>query len=399
MTWASCLVVERSRAWLPFVIILALAPLIVFKYTDFFLSIVQSATGKEFDRLGLTLPLGISFVTFTIISLLIDTARRSDSGPPNFLQTAVYITFFPHLIAGPILRARQIMPQLENIRLDWAALAPNLILFSIGMMKKVLIADPVGNYVDQIYGTGMMVSGQEAILAIIGFSIQIYCDFSAYSDMAIALAGMLGVQFPENFRSPYLSGSMTEVWRRWHMTLSFWLRDYIFKPLHSKFHNHAKYLAIVLTMLISGLWHGANWTFIAWGFLHGLILAIESAAGYIRYADQQKGITRALCIGMTFLIWSLALVIFRASSLDSAIAIFSSAIGLNGWSGWPPETTLLLLLISLTLAFHPLDQIEWIREKGKILPATLIVPISAVIIMSCAMLATGRPQNFYYFDF
>lgn len=399
LTWISCRLVERNRALLPLLVLVALSPLAVFKYTDFFLSSAQAVTGIVLPRLDWALPLGISFVTFTIVSLLVDTSRRTDTGSPGFMQIAVYITFFPHLIAGPILRAREMIPQLERIRPDWAALAPNLALFALGMLKKVLVADPIGSFVDHAYGSAGTVGGWEALLAVAGFAIQIYCDFSAYSDMAIALAGMFGVRFPENFRSPYLSWSMTELWRRWHMTLSFWLRDYVFIPLHSRLHKHAKHLSIVLTMAVSGIWHGANWTFVLWGILNGLVMAAEGVTGYARFAARQRGLLRAAGIAATFLVWSLAGIIFRAPNLTSAGDILAGAIGLRGWGAWPAQGTLTLALTVAIMALHPFDQVERIRSASGKIPSALIVPVALMAIMGCAMLAAGRPQNFYYFDF
>ena len=398
-TWAMANLVWRRPAMLPLTIIVALIPLAFYKYTDFVLRTVGALVNAELPQLGLVLPLGISFITFTIISVLVDTSRSRSEPPPGFLKLGVYITFFPHLIAGPILRMRQVVSQLDDIRIDWPRLVPNLGLFAVGMMKKVLIADPIGAYVDSAYGNVGQLSGGEALLAILGFSIQIYCDFAAYSDMAIALAGMFGVAFPENFKSPYASASMGEVWRRWHMTLSFWLRDYVFKPLHRTLHQFSRYYALVLTMLVSGLWHGAGWTFVLWGGATGVLMTAEHLTGYSRFSAAARGPKLWACTALTFVEWSLLLVLFRASSLHDAQAMLASAIGLHGWAVWPAEAGLILGLCALTLAIHTRDQVDMIRGAVARIPVALSLPLALMIISTCAILAAGRPQNFYYFDF
>lgn len=397
--WLALLAVHRDRRWLAPAVVVALLPLLLFKYTDFLLRTLGELTGASLPHLGWMLPLGISFVTFTILCYLIDTARHPAKRPPEFWPTAVFLTFFPHLLAGPILRAQHILPQLPQMRLAWAALTPNLALFAVGMMKKVLIAGPVGSFVDQSYQMHGTLGGWHALATIFGFAVQIYCDFSAYSDMAIALAGMLGIAFPENFHSPYAAGSTSELWRRWHMTLSFWLRDYVLKPLHQRFYRHARQLALLLTMVLSGLWHGAAWTFVVWGTLNGLVMAIESATGYSRYATHAKGLRRAGCVALTFGLWCTLAVIFRAPDLATAWSILGESWGRGGWEQWPAVATVPVALGVLLLVLHPVDQIDRIRAAAQRVPAALLVPVLLAIIAGCSLLASMRPQNFYYFDF
>lgn len=401
-TWVAGLLVRRRPGLLPLLVPLALLPLALFKYADFMLTSLEAVLNQPLPRLHWTLPLGVSFVTFTIISLLVDTARRPGQRAPNFMETAVYITFFPHLIAGPILRIGQILPQLNRIRLDRAGFTANLGLFAVGMLKKVLIADPIGAWVDASYagmtdGAGM--GTIQAWLTMTGFAIQIYCDFSAYSDMAIALAGMFGVRFPENFHKPYMATSMSELWRRWHMTLSFWLRDYVFKPLHKRFYRHARHAAIVTTMVISGLWHGADWTFVLWGLIQGVIMAAEGASGYAQWAGRQRGLSRALCIMLLFVVWLLAATFFRAPSIDAALVVLSSAFGGHGPGMIPAQAPLIAGLIAITLLLHPLDTVDRVRAAVAHVPAALALPVLLVVIIGCSMIAAGRPQTFYYFDF
>ncbi|WP_421699528.1 MBOAT family O-acyltransferase [Ancylobacter sp.] len=397
--WLMLRLVWHDRRWLAACVIVALIPLVLYKYMDFLFATVESLTGIPTPRLGWALPLGISFVTFTIISYVVDTARQPEETPPAFWPTAVYLTFFPHLIAGPILRARHILPQLPQLTIARADLMPNLALFTVGMLKKVLVADPVGAYVDKAYAAHATLSGWEAVAAIFGFTIQIYCDFSAYSDMAIALAGMLGIAFPENFHSPYASTSLTEIWRRWHMTLSFWLRDYVFKPLHSRLHKYARHLSLVLTMVLSGLWHGAAWTFVFWGLVQGLVMMAESATGYGRFAAKAVGWKRGLCIGLTFLVWTYLTVFFRSPSMSVAYDVGVASFGRGGWDRWPEAATVPVLLGLGLLLLHPLDQIDKIRAAAARVPAALAAPVLLMLCLGCAVIASMQPTNFYYFDF
>ena len=397
--WWMLRLVWHDRSKLAPCVLVSLIPLVLYKYADFLFETIESISGIGTPRLGWALPLGVSFVTFTIIGYLVDTARQPEKKPPGFWSTAVYLTFFPHLIAGPILRARHILPQLQQMRIASANLMPNLALFTVGILKKVLVADPVGAYVDQAYAAHTTLSGWEGVAAIFGFSIQIYCDFSAYSDMAIALAGMLGIAFPENFHSPYGSVSMSEVWRRWHMTLSFWLRDYVFKPLHGYLHKYARHLSIVLTMGVSGLWHGAAWTFVLWGLAHGLVMVAETVSGYGRFAAAASGWKRWLCILFTFLIWSLLAVMFRSPSLSVAYDVVAGSFSRGNFGNWPAAATMPVLLGIGLLLLHPFDQVDKIRSMASFVPATVLAPVLLMLCLGCAAVASMQPANFYYFDF
>ena len=397
--WLMLKLVSRDRRWLAPCIVASLIPLVLYKYIDFILGTMEGLLGVHTPHLAWTLPLGLSFVSFTIVSYLVDTARQPEIKPPGFWPTAVYITFFPHLIAGPILRARHILPQLPRMAICPAALVPNLALFTVGILKKVLVADPVGAYVDKMYASHATLSAWEAAAAMFGFSIQIYCDFSAYSDMAIALAGMLGIAFPENFRSPYAAASMSELWQRWHMTLSFWLRDYVFKPLHSSLHKHSRHLSIILTMGISGLWHGAAWTFVIWGLAHGLLRAIESATGYGAFAASASGLKRWLCILLTFLSWSLLAVMFRSPSLEVAHDMVFNSFSRGGWGVWPDSATVPVLIGVGALVLHPFDRADLIRSWTARIPTAVLAPVLIMLCLGCMAIASMQPANFYYFEF
>lgn len=394
--WIGGRLVRAHPRLLPAVVVTVLLPLLLFKYTDFVMTTLEEVTGAGLPHLHWGLPLGVSFVTFSVISLLVDTAKHPKRPFPGFGIVAVYVTFFPHLIAGPILRLHKMVPRLSNIRIDRGAFTANAGLFAIGMMKKVLIADPVGLWVDGAIADPGQLGAIESWFVILGFAIQIYCDFSAYSDMAIGLAGMFGVAFPENFHKPYAATSMTEVWQRWHMTLSFWLRDYVYKYLREPL---GRMLAILGTMAVSGLWHGAAWTFVVWGLIHGTIMMLENLTGHADRARQARGLARAVFILVTFGIWALTATFFRAPTLDVAWSVISGGFGARGVGAWPAEALLLGGLILVTLALHPFDTIDRIRSATARVPAVLALPVILVLVAGCAMIAAGRPQAFFYFDF
>jgi len=387
----ACRIARRYRNALPALVILALSPLVFFKYTNFILQSLGIA-----HPISLGLPLGISFITFTLISMIVDYSRTPKTCY-GALDIGLYICIFPHLIAGPILRSQELVPQLDNIKVCWRNLSENLPLFAIGMIKKVLIADQIGTVTDAVFADPLHHSFYDLLTAAIGFSVQIYCDFSAYSDMAIALAGMLGIKFPENFRSPYLSFSLTELWKRWHMTLSFWLRDYVFIPLVRHFRHSLPYLPLLLTMLLSGLWHGSKWSFVLWGGIQGIIMIAEGYTGYHRYVANNAYL-KPFCIICNFVIWTLLLVLFRSSSIDSATCYYQSLLSFHN-EPLNQNDLLVMALSAATLAFHKFDQAYLIRAALKKAPPALLIPMTIIIIISCSLVAAQRPESFYYFDF
>ncbi|MBI1393465.1 MAG: hypothetical protein GC152_12050 [Alphaproteobacteria bacterium] len=296
-----------------------LLPLAYFKYSGL---IAQSAglpfsAGFFGEALGSLLPLGISFFTFQQIAYLADVHTKRVL-PPSFDRYALFISFFPQLIAGPIVHHAQFVPQIRPERERSTLLLVGLFLFTIGFLKKTQIADHLAAVVDPLYAleTHTFTSSLKATL---GYTFQLYFDFSGYSDMALGLAAIFGFRLPQNFNSPYKARSITDFWRRWHMTLSNWLRDYVYIPLGGNRHGAARtYLNLMLTMLIGGLWHGAAWTFVLWGGLHGLFLAVERLA---------KSAFPSISLGLlapivTFVIVSLLWVLFRAENFETALAVY-----------------------------------------------------------------------------
>jgi alginate O-acetyltransferase complex protein AlgI len=309
-----------------------------FKYANFFLENISIALGQSYSTLDIILPLGISFFTFTQIAFLVDT-YRNEVKEYKFTNYLLFVSYFPHLIAGPILHHKQIMPQIENRaarRVTADALALGMTIFIIGLFKKVVFADNVAPYADRIFSTpDPTISLVEAWGATLAYGIQLYFDFSGYSDMAIGISRMFGINLPINFNSPYKACNVIDFWRRWHLTLSQFLRDYIYIPLGgNRGGKPRRYINLFLTMVIGGLWHGASWTFVIWGALHGAYLIINHAwrwfTARLRFNFLSSWIVILLSWGITFAAVNIAWVFFRAESLGSALSILKSMSGLNG---------------------------------------------------------------------
>ncbi len=271
----------KSKAALYVGVISNLLLLCYYKYSNFFLGEVARSTGVHMPTLELVLPLGISFFTFTQIAFLVD-AWKGKAQEYNFWHYLLFVTWFPHLIAGPILHHGQMMPQFKDpeiYRIRSRNISIGVALFAVGLGKKLLLADPISTYADPVFhaaATGQAIGPMIAWVGAIAYTLQIYFDFSGYSDMAVGLSMLFGIHLPINFNSPYKARNIIEFWRRWHMTLSQFLRDYLYIPLGGNRKGETRRLVnLMLTMLLGGLWHGANWTFVIWGALHGAYLCIN----------------------------------------------------------------------------------------------------------------------------
>jgi alginate O-acetyltransferase complex protein AlgI len=332
-----------SRAWLIGGMVLNLGLIGYFKYTGLVISSGNGILATSFFIPAVALPVGISFYTFEQISYLIETRQRKQS-EPSLLRYSLFVSFFPHLIAGPIIRPHQLLPQFSAptfTQFSWRNFALGAAFLLLGLFKKTIIADKMAAYASPMFasaaggGTPDFVSAWSAALA---YTFQIYFDFSGYSDMAIGLSLMFGIVLPFNFNSPYKATSIIDFWHRWHMTLSLFLRDYVYIPLggnrRGPFRRHVN---IMLTMLIGGLWHGANWTFVAWGGLHGIFLLVNHAWRNLRGQREESAIGRWIARVTTFLLVVLAWVFFRAESFETADRILDGMRGMHGWiNGTPP---------------------------------------------------------------
>ncbi len=320
-----------------------LALLGYYKYANFFATTVNDLSALNWHLEHIVLPLAISFFTFQQIAYLVD-AWKGEAREYSFLHYCLFVAFFPQLIAGPIVHHREMLPQFAQpnvYRLNHGFLALGLSIFTIGLFKKVMVADNLAPYASEAFAAvarGTPLTFFEAWRGTLAYSFQLYFDFSGYSDMAIGLAAMFGIQLPLNFASPYKATSIIDFWKRWHMTLSRFLRDYLYFPLGGNRKGPVRrYLNLLITMVLGGLWHGAAWTFVAWGALHGIFLIINHAWRSLRGRLGWPGDSAlAGWTGrvLTFLCVALAWVFFRAADFDSAMRMMHGLVGLNGFA-WP----------------------------------------------------------------
>jgi alginate O-acetyltransferase complex protein AlgI len=333
---------QRARKrWLIFAVTVNLAVLAYYKYANFFLAGVNQVSGAGWSFGEIVLPLGISFFTFTQIAFLAD-AYYGKAREYNFVHYGLFVTYFPHLIAGPVLHHAEMMPQFAQrttYRVSAENFAVGITIFTIGLFKKVMLADNVGEYARPVFdaaATGVELTALEAWCGALAYTFQLYFDFSGYSDMAIGLSRMFGVILPLNFHSPYKAVNIIDFWRRWHMTLSRFLRDYLYISLGGNRKGVARrYLNLMITMVLGGLWHGAGWTFVLWGALHGLYLAVNHGwrALRARLGQDLKQSTwwgRACACLLTFIAVVIGWVLFRAADFAAAVAMLKAMAGFNG---------------------------------------------------------------------
>jgi alginate O-acetyltransferase complex protein AlgI len=312
-----------------------------FKYTNFFVDSLRAVSGLDVQISAIVLPIGISFFTFTQIAFLVDT-YQGKVREARFLPYLLFVTYFPHLIAGPVLHHAEMMPQFGRaetyrFRLDNVVSGTTLLL--IGLVKKVVLADGIGYYVAPTFAaaqTGRPIDLLAAWAAALTYALQLYFDFSGYSDMAIGAARCFGVTFPANFDSPYKSTNIIEFWRRWHMTLSRFLRDYLYISLGGNRRGTARrYINLMITMLLGGLWHGANWTFVAWGGLHGIYLVLNHLWHALRTRAHRKSPSNSWRVAssvLTFVCIIVAWVFFRADTFSTALNLIEGMTGMHGVS-------------------------------------------------------------------
>ena len=387
------------RTTLVFGILANLSLLAYYKYTVFIVDNVNQILATNWNVGTIILPLAISFFTFQQITYLVD-AYRSETHEYNFLHYCLFVTFFPQLIAGPIVHHKEMMPQFYNtkkLNQIYKNLAIGLTLFTLGLCKKVLLADTLAPYASEAFSAtaaGITLSFLEAWRGAMAYTFQLYFDFSGYTDMAIGLALMFGISLPLNFNSPYKANNIIDFWRRWHMTLSRFLRDYVYIPLGGNRKSKSRrYSNILITMLIGGLWHGAAWTFIFWGFLHGTYIIINHLWRWLRL---QAGLTieatsksgKFFSRLLTFLVIIIAWVFFRAESFDSAIIMLK---GMSGEYGFIlPET----LQGKLGSVEHIITATGW--QFGKLDYSNGLQDILIMAIMTLVVWYLPNTQNILF---
>lgn len=402
----------QAKLWLTIGVTGCLLVLGIFKYLNFFIDSLAWTLGTTPEDLGihwrLILPIGISFYVFQSLSYLIDVYRRDVPPTTRFLDFAAFIALFPQLIAGPILRFKDLADQFIDRRHSAQLFADGFALFLLGLAKKVLLADTVAPLADLAFTT----PDPSFLLAWLGtaaYTLQLYFDFSGYSDMACGLGLMIGFRFINNFDAPYISRSITEFWRRWHISLSVWLRDYLYIPLGGNRHGTTRtYVNLMTVMVLGGLWHGANWTFLLWGAWHGGWLALERATGLSRDRSA-TGLARTLLIVM------LGWVAFRAATVHDAFDVYAGLAGINGFGLSPDlalaissESLLFLALGILAAAAEPTlrDNLQraWFAPNadGTLSASRTLLPtlgLAALATLSVMKLAEQSFSPFLYFQF
>jgi alginate O-acetyltransferase complex protein AlgI len=396
-------------------IALNLANLAFFKYATFLTGNMHAVFPVPFldPQLvaGLLLPIGISFYTFQHISYLVDRRTKDLPAAPNYLHFWVYISFFGHSIAGPIMRGHEFFPQIAETvakRLDTRELKYGLYLFMMGLFKKVAIADQLAQHVDAFFLTPATLSFGEAWVAALLFAFRIYFDFSAYSDMAVGIGHMFGYRLNMNFKTPYVAGNASEFWSRWHITLSSWIRDYVYIPLGGNRHGVARQqLNLMLAMLASGLWHGAAWTFVAWGAFHGLLsvgqrgwATIKAKLGWRVFESKPY---RAIAVFAFFLLVTWGWVLFRATTFPDALAMMRTMLDVGAVASlWRMKG--FLTVIAGLYALHWVEY--WVREREGTIGAWWHAKVPALVqgtayaaFVLLLMVADHGGQDFIYFKF
>lgn len=377
-----------------------------FKYFNFFtdsFSFLMRSLGWEVDSLTLDiiLPVGISFYTFQTLSYTIDVYRKKINASKDIISFFTFVSFFPQLVAGPIERASNLLPQINKERkFSNILFKEGIFQIAMGFFRKMVIADNLGKYVDLIYTNTEIYNSSSLLLASIFYAFQIYYDFSGYSDIAIGVAKLFGFTFNKNFNLPYFSKSITEFWRKWHISLSFWLRDYLYISLGGNRKGiKITYRNLMITMLLGGLWHGSSWNFIIWGGIHGVVLCLEK---YIFKIFQTKNFGY---VGMifTFFITVLAWVFFRASSFDDSIMILSEIFSFNFGKPYIGDiniviTSLMMLTIGLLFdIFLKIKNVSLEDLGNRLNTVKLVVSLTLIILLIVLFYSTSI--NFIYFQF
>ena len=396
----------RRKACVALSLTVSLGILAYFKYANFFLWNIQAMVGGNFQPLDLVLPVGISFYTFQSVSYIIDVYKGRVAPTETWLEYAFFLSFFPALVAGPIVRADYFLPQIRaNASATRTEVYAGLWMIILGVVKKAIIADYIAQYNDLIFQTPGGYSGFETLMGIIGYTMQIYCDFSGYSDMAIGIALIMGFKLAPNFNFPYKARNLTDFWRRWHISLSTWLRDYIYIPLGGNRKGTARtYLNNFATMLIGGLWHGAAWKFVFWGAMHGAGLAVHKASKpYLgRVADTWpvKALSWLLTMAVVAALW----VFFRADSWADSVTVLASVF--RDFSpayipAFAAARTLWLILMLVIIVAHALPTGFWVRAQKWFVGTPWLVKllVFVVVVQLVLELRSESVTPFIYFQF
>ena len=376
-----------------------------FKYTNFIITTINQIFGGQLPLYDIFLPVGISFFTFQTWSYTLDIYFGKLKPLKSFVDFTFFVSFFPQLVAGPIVRASYFIPQIhKKLSLDKDTIAKALILIFSGLIKKGVIADYLSvNFVDRIFENPALFSGLENLLGVYAYALQIYCDFSGYSDIAIGLAALLGFSLPVNFLTPYRASSVTDFWRRWHISLSTWLRDYLYIPLGGNRKGKTRqYLNLMITMLLGGLWHGASWNFVVWGGIHGLALVLDKML--LRLKIMQTKVMKVIGVIVTFHFVCFGWIFFRSPDFFSAgmmlNRIFTAFNGSIFWQ-WLTQYKICAILILTGFVFHwmPDSYNNALQKTLSKAPVILQSLLLAIVIWILFQFRSAEIQPFIYFQF
>jgi alginate O-acetyltransferase complex protein AlgI len=386
--------------------------LFYFKYANFFLASLEQSlhaigAHASLPVLKVILPIGISFYTFEAINYTVDVYRRRVRAERNLANFMLFVTFFPHLVAGPIVRARDFLPQIRRgKRWDWARMQLGAQFFLMGLFKKLAIADRMALYVDPVFADPDRFGSAAVWIAVVAYAVQIYCDFSGYTDMAIGSAHLLGYKLAKNFNMPYLAPNISEFWRRWHISLSSWLRDYLFIPLGgSRGTTWQTNRNLLITMALGGLWHGSSWTFVAWGVMHGALLVVHRA---FQTVSKRVGWTERLVrtmpgtaasVILTFLCVSIGWVFFRATTFAAAATLLHRMFVHHHGDAVPLQNSGLWYTLAVIAFCHALAQSGIWKKVAIRLPGPVLGFGYATILSFSLLLAPDAGKAFIYFQF
>ena len=404
---------RERKGWVTLSVVINLGMLAYFKYTNFFIEMANSLVGEGFLQFqNIFLPVGISFFVFQSMSYTIDVYRGTLRPLDRFFDYLFYLSFFPQVLAGPIVRAKDFLPQIRKpLMVTRQMFGVGVSLVLVGLIKKAIISDYISlNFVDRIFDEPALYSGFECLMGIYGYALQIYCDFSGYSDMAIGIALLLGFQFPKNFDAPYKSATITEFWRRWHISLSNWLRDYLYISLGGNRKGRWRtYLNLLITMVLGGLWHGAAVRFILWGALHGVALAVhklwlEVVPGSKALGKDMNPVTRVLGWFVTFNIVCLGWLLFRAEDMQTVHLMlyqifhsFSPQIIPQVIEGY--KVVFGLIVLGYMMHFMPAKIDEDITRKVGTASFWWQVAMLTAVIWCVMQIKSSDIQPFIYFQF
>ena len=402
---------QARKRWMWTAVGFMLAQLAFFKYTNWVLSTLAGFTLLPADtQLDLPMLIGIWFFTFQSMSYIIDVYRRQMPATRSLTDFAFFVSFFPTLLAGPILRARTFLPQLRQpIHITHQMMGSGTWFIIMGLFKKCIISDYISqNFVSRIFDNPALYSGLENLLGVYGYALQLYCDFSGYSDMAIGIALWMGFSLPPNFRAPYKSDSITDFWRRWHISLSSWLRDYLYISMGgNRCSRWRMYFNQFMTMLLGGLWHGASWNFVIWGSVHGVALCLHKAWQQLLGHDKHyhpTGLRRVLAVVLTFHLVCFSWLFFAGSSFESSAAMltqiftnFQPQLITQFVAGYPEVTALMTL--GFVLHFLPTRLNERTEALMGRTPSILLAVLLALTIIWVIQVKGSEIQPFIYFKF